>query len=280
MAVLEVTTQSRLKKGAKIRVIMNTRQTVDLVSRVWEGTINNTTHWTVQDMRAGLCSQNKVGALRSVSMHGSPYVGSSYYCLKCGQYIERDSARVYGYGPGCAGVLGLDIENDTSDEIVQACISAVQAMFSRDLTIDVQGADIEVLEDAPLPQEQPKPEWDARFWIENSKIVVATTPEFRMVMRSVPGWYWDTTCNVWTYPATPSIAVKLRDIFQNYKRVGTKQFVELLKNGENRAEAQNLKTREDLPEISHIKGGGWAHQRAGFAYMCQILTGKNPYESE
>jgi hypothetical protein len=280
MAVLEVTTQSRLKTDAKIRAIVSIRQAADLVSRVWEGTINDTKLWTVQDSRVGLCSQNKVGALRSISMHGSPYVGQSHYCLKCGQYLERDSARAYGYGPGCAGVLGLDIENDTSDEIVEACISAVHAMFSRDLTIDVQGADIEVLEDAPLPQEQPKSEWDARFWIDGSKIVVATTPEFRMVMRSIPGWHWDTTRNVWTYPATPSIAIKLRDVFKNYKRVGTKQFVELLKNGENRAEAQNLKTREDLPPIPHVKGGGWAHQKAGFAYMVQILTGRNPYEAD
>lgn len=272
---------TKLKNGTRVRVTVSQRMAREdaLVTRVWEGNLLETVVWTLQHAREKWIDVNKVGLPRAIRIHAAPYVGENTYCLKCGQSLERDSARVFGYGPGCAERLGIPIEDDVSDEIVQTIKDAIYIHFSRDLWVEIDGSEIEILEESHNENGEDSKSWDARFWIEENKILVATTPDFRMAMRSIPGWDWDYTARVWKYPATPSIAVQLKKIFDGYKRVGTKEFVALIQNGESRAEAQELKTREDLPPCRHIKnGGGWQHQRAGFAYLTQILTGKNPYE--
>lgn len=271
---------AQLKVGAQVRVkvgLLFMRQ-YDLVSRVWEGEIQELKWWGKEHLISKEIDRSKLGTLRAIQLIAVPSMADSAYCHKCGQYIEREQMRVFGYGIGCVEKIGIPEWTYFNDEQIDEFREHLPLQFRREMWVTIEHSEFEVLKDAPIETEQQR-EWDVRFTIENNEIVVATTPDFRWVVRSVPGWRWDAKYNVWRFPKSPSIAGHLKAAFSGYRRRGTKEFLALVQQNESQQEAQNIKTMENLPPIPHLKGnGGWSHQRQAYAYIIRTLTGKNPYD--
>jgi hypothetical protein len=101
-----------------------------------------------------------------------------------------------------------------------------------------------------------------------------------MTVRAIPGYKWDTRNNVYRFQASPSTALALKKAFEGYRRRGSKDFLELIKQADGRVEAQKLKHRTDLPEIPWLKNGGWSHQRSAWAFLIHTLVGENPYDKD
>lgn len=260
---------AELRVGAHVQVILPLRHVLahNLVSREWRGEI--------VDIEC-FVSGERVGAPRTLAIRGVPVIGPAQYCRRCGQYLASATSQLFGYGPGCADVLGIPAWASCTPEQVEELTTALAAAFEMTLNVPVPGTTITVLQ-APMATNT-HDGYDVRFSVEGNAILVMTTYAHRNLVRTVPGATWDNTRRVWRLPATPSVARQLRRAFDGYRRVGTKAFIALLEQATAQDAAQALKTREDLPPIPHIKGGGWKHQRAAFAFMVQMLTGRNPYD--
>lgn len=270
---------AQLKAGAQVRAkvgLLFMRQ-YDLVSRVWEGEILELKWWGKEHLIQKLIDKSRLGTLRAVKVAAIPVMAESTYCHRCGQYIERESMRAFGYGFGCAERIGIPAWDHFTDEQIDDFRKNLPLQFQQEMWIPIDHSEFEVLRDAPPPEPEQQRDYDVRFTVEDNEIVVMTTPDFRWVVRSVPGWKWDARYNVWRFPRSPSIAGHLKAAFNGYRRRGTKEFLALVQQFESQHEAQQIKTIENLPEIPWIKGGGWQHQRQAWAYLVRTLTGKNPY---
>lgn len=273
----------RLKIGAVVRVTVSKTlvSQYELVSRVWQGEIKDTSLWTKEHIQNGQAPKHKLAVLKALQLDARPMLMESDYCLRCGIYLETDTSKRFGYDLSCGGKFGIPNWSMFNEDVLDELRSSLAEPYRRrEMWIQVDTSDVEVLEDAPVT-DQPKVDWDVRFVVERNEIVV-TTPEverFKSVVRSVPGYRWDARFNVWRFKATPSIAIQLKEAFEGYQRRGTQEFITLIKKAEGQKAAQSLKVRTDLPPIPGMKGGGWGHQRQAFYFLYRILTGEDLTEN-
>lgn len=275
---------TRLIPGALVRVTVDkhTVHKFSLVSSMWLGEIRETEPWQKDHASRGLCTSWAVGSVKAIKLEAMPVLAESHSCLNCNIHLETDTSKLFGYCLSCASPLGIPNWTSFSDEMLDELRISLAEPFKRnDLWLQIEITDIEVLEDAPdTSSSNGKPDWDVRFIIDAGNIIV-TCPDierFSPIVKSVPGYRWDSRYNVWKFNATPTTALGLRRAFEGYKRVGTKDFVRLIKKAEGAQGAQAIKTMENLPPIPGVKGGGWKHQRQAFAFVMTVLLGENPYD--
>lgn len=272
---------SRLQVGALVRVVVDrhTRIKLDLKSKTWIGEIKETQLWEKDHASRGLCAPWAVGTVKAIKVEAIPVLAESYTCLSCGVHLETDTSRLFGMCLSCASSFGIPKWEDFSDEMLDELRISLAEPFKSSLWLQVEITEIDVVEDAAKSNVD-RPDWDVRFIIDAGNIVVSchNIDKFRDVVRSVPGYRWDSRYNVWKFNATPTTALALRKAFEGYKRVGTKDFVQLVKRAEGAQGAQAIKTMENLPPIPGVIGGGWQHQRKAFAFVMTVLLGENPYD--
>lgn len=277
--------QSRLKPGAVVRVTVDTHilRQYELPSRLWCGEIKETETWKHQHVQSGRVPAYKVDTVKAVKIDATPVLAEGNTCAKCGVHLETHTSKLFGYCLSCGGRFCIPSWSYFSDETLSQLRASLGEPFRRrDFWVQLDKIDLEILEDAPTTQPDAV-DWDVRFVIERNTTIVVTCPDvakYAPVVRSVPGYRWDSRYNVWRFNATPQIALNLKMAFEGARRRGTKEFVTLINKAEGQGRAQSLKIRMDLPPIPGLKGnGGYQHQRQGFYFLFKILTGEDLTES-
>jgi hypothetical protein len=256
-------------RGTRVRVVLPvsevTRQ--NLPSREWDGIVV-ACHYDSQGRPLQLELEQAV-----------PVSRESLYCLACGQPLTSGPAQLFGYGPGCAARMGFPTWTVYTPEQVAELREQIPAQFMQTLRVSLRGTtQVQVLRPAQGPALLKR--YDVAFTVVGGSIHVTVRPEYTALVHTVPGGRWDAGRQVWQFPATPVVARQLRQAFAGVRRVGTRAFVALLEQADAQQRAGALKRRTDLPPIRHLRGGGWQHQRAAFAFMVQMLTGRPPVGME
>jgi len=275
--------QSRLKIGATVRVTVDvhTLRKYTLPSRVWCGEVKDVEMWKEEHVKVGRVPAYKIGTVKALKLNAVPVLDTSTNCFKCGVHLETDNSKLFGYCLSCNGVFGIPNWSTFSDEALDDLRTSLPEPFRRlELWVQLDALDVEIIDDAPS-DDKPALDWDVRFVLDGN-IIIVTCPDadrFAPVVRSVPGYRWDSRFSVWKFNATPQIALNLKQAFEGYRRRGTKDFVALINKAEGQSKAQSIKIRTDLPPIPGMKGGGWQHQRAGYYFLFSILTGTDLTEN-
>src|SRR5690606_36044778 len=78
---------------------------------------------------------------------------------------------------------------------------------------------------------------------------------------------------VWSYPATPAVAVAIAEAFDGVEVEIDRDARELFDAARAVRQAQEIKAREDLPNVEGLKTDAWLHQRRAYWFARQLLSG-------
>lgn len=263
-------TRGMLRRGLQVRARIGQwhMRRDNLATREWDGVIKAVAVWKPEHVKIGKCSREAVGTIRSILVEGVASTRMSEVCHRCGQAITNPISRLLGYGPICSDMLGIPRPEVLTPEAAERERVRITRDVRREIWCTVAYTEITVLGEA-TPAEPPvaRPEWDVKFLLdaEHNEIVVLTFPEFRLRVRSVSGWAWNSRKdNTWRFRQSPSTAVQLKAAFDGCKRRATPDFMQLLASAEQAATNQALKVAVDLPPLEGVAVEGWLHQRRAF----------------
>lgn len=228
---------------------------------------------------------------RAVLLEGTYRLEAASSCRRCGRRITHPGSLLIGVGPDCAEYLGLDrkeIERLTEEEIAEVR-EAFEGRHKLELWIPKSHiTELEVLGHAgkvPLPASgagtagknergatppRPAPEGgrsasrdSIRATVQGGRIFCRGPFHVKDLLKSITGARWHPEAKAWTYPATPTAARALASL---KGLEPSAEVEELIAAGERVGKLQDLKSRDDLPDIETVTTEAWLHQRQAFAF--------------
>lgn len=216
---------------------------------------------------------------RAVLVEATATLDPADHCHRCGREITHPGSRLIGYGPDCAEKLGMS--RPEIDALDADTIEHVRTRLRTEGTFEgwipvSQIETAEILGGEPVP---PTPAETQRrrareavvLDLADGRIRAATPFRLKDAAKSVEGRRWEKAAKVWTYPASPTTAAALLDVFEGEEiRYATEEartkIQGLLAALTARAEAQAAKHREDIPDIPTVRTEAWLHQRQAFEF--------------
>lgn len=123
----------RLKVGATVRVTVSKilQQQYDLVSRVWQGEIKDTSLWTKEQIEKGQAPKHKLAVLKALKLDAAPVLMESDYCLKCGIYLETETSKIFGYDLSCGVKFGIPNWSSVGEDVLDDLRTSLAEPFRR-----------------------------------------------------------------------------------------------------------------------------------------------------
>lgn len=250
-------TTERMRVGQQVRVTLPAwlQNRNNLFSRVLEGEVLAVTE-------------------RAIQFKGRAAVMASQWCMRCGRAITNPASIEVGYGPDCAKEVHVYHKGRLDPTDAESVRRAISNMEDVTLWLPLSQISTEVVRDvkhdAAKPQKQERTRVDARFTVENGRIVCRTRYEHRNRCKSVPGARWDAKSKAWTYPVSPAIAESLSSAFRGLSVFADEQFQTLQAASVAVAKAQEHKSAHDLPPVPVSKTDAWLHQRQAFWFVASM----------
>lgn len=246
---------------------------------------------------------------KAVQVRGRAFAGPSDSCHRCGQTIENPVSILVGYGPICSDYLG--IPRDFPEEQIDAIRAQVHAVpvetwiprsaitiASGSLDAPVPARSTTPTDDAaptaryegPTDGDAPEVVYDrdgndydaspqgpvqtsdvARLSVVGDRVHAKTPFRLKDAVKAVPGARWDKTAKAWTYPATTSAALALRDALSGTITVRSDEaFADLYRRAAaaaTNATAAKDAAAENLDAVPNVGTTGyehWDHQRRSY----------------
>lgn len=134
------------------------------------------------------------------------------------------------------------------------------------------------LEDQPAPDqaEARAPKDVVRVTVENDRISVRSPYRYKDVCRSVVAGRWNAAKKCWTYPASPTSALSIRNAFMGATLNSDDAFTDLVRQGEEKVSASAFKHVDagDLPAAdwsSVVRTHPWEHQQRAMLWAARLL---------
>lgn len=107
-------------------------------------------------------------------------------------------------------------------------------------------------------------------FLRDHRLCLSTSYALKDLCKSIPGARWDAAAKCWTYPATPGAASSIRQAFPTGQTAWSDEATGLMRQAEDRVQAQTLKTAEQLPEIRSLTTRPWQHQAQCYWFVSQL----------
>jgi SNF2 family DNA or RNA helicase len=104
------------------------------------------------------------------------------------------------------------------------------------------------------------------------RICVRSPFKYKDLMKGLSGARWAGSVKAWTYPATLTCAANIEDALSRAPDPVSfdQEFQTLVDQRTVVAEAQTLKSAEDLPDVPNSKTSAWLHQRQAYHFASQL----------
>jgi hypothetical protein len=121
------------------------------------------------------------------------------------------------------------------------------------------------------------------------RICVRSPFKYKDLMKGLSGARWAGSVKAWTYPATLTCAANIEDALSRAPDPVSfdQEFQTLVDQRTVVAEAQTLKSAEDLPDVPNSKTSAWLHQRQAYHFASQLPSamlamsmGQQPYGAQ
>lgn len=127
----------------------------------------------------------------------------------------------------------------------------------------------------------------ARFAAKGGKIFVDAPYEHREALKALTGARWNPDLSCWVYPASPSLAYRLSEIFKTRPTTSDAEFRELVRAGECAVAASHYKDADNLTQPPVRKTDLWRHQLVAYhmaimqdATMLALDMGPQPLDAK
>ncbi len=107
-------------------------------------------------------------------------------------------------------------------------------------------------------------QWGAATSNED-RIYIETPFQLKEACKSLPGARWSPAARAWHIPATIAAAQAFIDTFSGQQIEMTRDVIALLESARRAADAQSIKSANNLPDIP-TRTTAWAHQRRAFHF--------------